>query len=92
MTNIVPFDFKGNPVRVIEINGEPWFVGKDVAQALGYSNPRKALLDHCKKAQAVGGSRFVTPYVDGQLEAENPAISPVEVVKGPRATLHFERT
>ncbi len=26
--------------------GEPWFVGKDVAVALGYSNSRKALLDH----------------------------------------------
>ena len=33
-------------VRTIEINGEPWFVGKDVAVALGYSNSRKALLDH----------------------------------------------
>ena len=27
-------------------NGEVFFVGKDVAQALGYSNTRKALLDH----------------------------------------------
>ena len=26
--------------------GEPWFVGKDVAEALGYSNPQKALRDH----------------------------------------------
>ena len=28
------------------INDEPWFVGKDVAEALGYSNTRKALADH----------------------------------------------
>lgn len=28
------------------INDEPWFVGKDVAIALGYSNTRKALADH----------------------------------------------
>lgn len=35
-------------VRVIERNNEPWFVGKDVAEALGYSNPRKALSDHVK--------------------------------------------
>ncbi|MFV1694208.1 phage antirepressor [Phaeobacter sp. JH20_25] len=61
MNNIVPFDFKGNPVRVIEINGEPWFVGKDVAQALGYANPQKALRDHCKKAQHVEGERNVHP-------------------------------
>lgn len=33
-------------VRVILINDTPWFVGKDVATALGYTNPRKALKDH----------------------------------------------
>lgn len=33
-------------VRTIERNGEPWFVGKDVAVALGYSNPRDALAKH----------------------------------------------
>lgn len=33
-------------VRTINKDGEPWFVGKDVAEALGYSNPRKALYDH----------------------------------------------
>lgn len=30
-------------IRVIELNGEPWLVGKDVAEALGYKNPRQAL-------------------------------------------------
>lgn len=33
-------------VRALEIDGEPWFVGKDVAQALGYSNPSKAIMMH----------------------------------------------
>lgn len=33
-------------VRAMLIDGEPWFVGKDVATALGYSNSRKALKDH----------------------------------------------
>lgn len=33
-------------VRIIEMNGEPWFVGKDVAEILGYSNPRDALSKH----------------------------------------------
>ena len=33
-------------IRSMEIGGEPWFVGKDVAMALGYSNPRKAIIDH----------------------------------------------
>lgn len=33
-------------VRVIIINDEPWFVGKDVAKALGYTRPTKAVQDH----------------------------------------------
>lgn len=33
-------------VRTLEIEGEPWFVGKDVAEVLGYQNPSKALADH----------------------------------------------
>ena len=33
-------------VRTLEREGEPWFVGKDVAQALGYSNTRDALDRH----------------------------------------------
>ena len=33
-------------VRTVTINDEPWLVGKDVAQALGYQNPQKALRDH----------------------------------------------
>ena len=33
-------------IRTMEINGEPWFVGKDVATALGYTNASKALNDH----------------------------------------------
>ena len=33
-------------IRAIEIDNEPWFVGKDVAEALGYSNTRDALATH----------------------------------------------
>lgn len=33
-------------VRTVEVNGEPWFVGKDVATALGYSNTKDALISH----------------------------------------------
>ena len=33
-------------VRALDINGEPWFVGKDVTDILGYSNSRKAIGDH----------------------------------------------
>ena len=54
-------------VRTVEINGEPWFVGKDVAKALGYSNPRKALQDHVDeedkgvtKCDTPGGAQNIT--------------------------------
>lgn len=33
-------------VRTVTIYGEPWFVGKDVAGALGYINPNEAIQDH----------------------------------------------
>lgn len=33
-------------VRTIEIDNEPWFVGKDVAVALGYSDTKSAISDH----------------------------------------------
>lgn len=35
-------------IRTIQQNGEPWFVGKDVAQALGYSQTAKAVREHVK--------------------------------------------
>ncbi len=33
-------------VRSLTMDGEPWFVGKDVAVSLGYANPQKAIRDH----------------------------------------------
>lgn len=33
-------------VRIIELGGEPWFVGKDVAEILGYQNASKAVSTH----------------------------------------------
>ncbi len=33
-------------IRTLELNGEPWFVGKDVAEVLGYKNTRDALIKH----------------------------------------------
>lgn len=40
------FNFKGQEVRTVTINNEPWFVGKDVADILGYSNSKDALSKH----------------------------------------------
>lgn len=48
MHNIVKFTFSetGMAVRTITINNEPYFVGKDVAEALGHKNTREALRKH----------------------------------------------
>ncbi|MGT2767771.1 ORF6C domain-containing protein [Streptococcus dysgalactiae] len=40
------FNFNGQKVRTLTINNEPYFVGKDVADILGYQNPQKAIRDH----------------------------------------------
>lgn len=40
------FNFEKHEVRMVLVNDEPYFVGKDVADVLGYSNSRKALADH----------------------------------------------
>lgn len=43
-SNIVPFAFESNTVRVVtDERGEPWFVGADVCAALGHTNPSVAL-------------------------------------------------
>lgn len=42
-------------VRSIMVNDEPFFVGKDVAEILGYSNPRKALADHVDDEDKMDG-------------------------------------
>lgn len=54
-------------VRTTTINGEPFFVGKDVAGILGYSNGRKALIDHVDaedkgvtKCDTLGGMQELT--------------------------------
>ncbi|WP_347081387.1 phage antirepressor [Enterococcus faecium] len=40
------FNFEQNEVRTILVNDEPYFIGKDIADVLGYSNPQKAIRDH----------------------------------------------
>ena len=48
MSDLSVFAFDSQAVRVVMVDGEPWFVGKDVAEVLGYTNHNKALGDHCK--------------------------------------------
>lgn len=57
-------------VRAIEMNAEPWFVGKDVAERLGYENPQKAIRDHVDEEDKKMGERNVTPSVKDSLGRE----------------------
>lgn len=47
-------------IRTVEVKGEPWFVGKDVATVLGYSNTKDAISRHVDDDDK-RGSRFPTP-------------------------------
>lgn len=46
MNELQLFNFNGQQVRTMLINNEPYFVGKEVAEILGYSNTRDALSKH----------------------------------------------
>lgn len=45
-TNLQTWSYENSEIRTIEKDGEPWFVGKDVAAVLGYRNTRDALAKH----------------------------------------------
>ena len=53
MNEIEKFEFPvtGATVRVIQIDGEPWFVGREVIQILGYKNANEAVRDHVLPGQ-----------------------------------------
>ncbi|WP_196757345.1 Bro-N domain-containing protein, partial [Lactococcus cremoris] len=60
MKELQNFNFNNLPVRTVLINDEPWFVGKDVAIAIGYKNFRDALKSHVKDKYK-RESRITTP-------------------------------
>lgn len=55
-------------IRTIEKDGEPWFVGKDVAAALGYSNTKDALSRHIDAEDKYQGEGVAFPDPHGILQ------------------------
>lgn len=52
-TNTLPtvaYAFDGNEFRTVFFNGDPWFIAKDVAEALGYRDTDQAIRKYCKAA------------------------------------------
>ena len=67
MNNLTTFNSEEfGEVRTIEVNGKQLFIGSDVARALGYAIPTKAVNTHCK-----GVSKVEVP-TDGGRNASNP--------------------
>lgn len=54
-------------VRTVSIDGEPWFVGRDIALALGYSNTKDALAKHVDDDDKKMGSQNATPSIKDSL-------------------------
>lgn len=55
---IIPFGFESHSIRAMLMDGNPWFVAKDVAEALGYKDTVNAIKQHCR------GVVFRHPIVD----------------------------
>lgn len=77
MNNLQIFNSQefGN-VRTVTIDGEPWFVGKDVAEALGFTNPRDAISTHVfdedkgvESIDTLGGKQKMTVVNESGLYA-----------------------
>lgn len=68
--DIQNFSFNGNQVRTVLINDDPYFVGKDVAEILGYKNARDALYKHVDEEDKLG-SRFATSGQNRQMTVIN---------------------
>lgn len=54
-------------MRTLTIEGEPWFVGKDIAECLGYTNTKKAIRDHIDNEDKIMGEQNVTPSITDSL-------------------------
>lgn len=89
---INPYTFDGNSIRALNINGEPFFVGKDIASVLGYANPQKAVRDHCKSPRPVGVTDSFTPAIDPQtILISEPDMLRLIVSSNMPAAERFER-
>lgn len=60
---ISSYTFDGAAVRVSVIDGREWFVARDVALALGYAEPRRAIEQHCK-----GGAKYTPLTTAGGVQ------------------------
>lgn len=72
-------------VRALRIDSEPWFVAKDVAVALGYSNPQKAVRDHVDSEDMTVHESFTVNGTMATLINESGIYSLIMTSKKPEA-------
>lgn len=87
MSNITPFSYEDHEVRVLDVNGEPWFVLADLCKVLGLANPavvakRLDKADVCLTYISSGGQRRAMTIVaepgmyDVVVRSDSPAAKP----------------
>lgn len=72
-------------IRSVKINSEPWFAGKDVAVALKYSNPQKAIRDHVDEEDKTVNDSFTVNGTALQLINESGVYSLILRSRKPEA-------
>ncbi|WP_006786910.1 Bro-N domain-containing protein [Thiorhodospira sibirica] len=70
--SVIPFQFDHLDIRVLLLEGQPWFIAKDVAVALGYTDAKQAIRNHCKYAKSLNaiGVSIQHPYTDQALRLD----------------------
>lgn len=86
MANVQIFEnVEFGKVRTILINNEPYFVGKDVAEVLGYVNPQKAIRDHVDEDDKTVNDSFTVNGTMGLLINESGVYALIFRSKLPKA-------
>lgn len=68
-----PFEFEGAAVRVVKIDGEPWFVAVDVCRALGYNRRADGTVNTSQALKHLG-AKEVTAYPIGGFRGVPPKL------------------
>ena len=66
--------------------GEPWFVGADIANMLGYTNPRKAIRDHVEEEDKTRNDSFLVNGTFPILINESGLYAPHPLIKTSQGT------
>lgn len=72
-------------IRTIKVNSEVYFVGKDIAEALGYVNPQKAIKDHTDEEDRTVNESFTVNGTMGVLINESGLYSLIMSSRLPKA-------